>query len=49
MHYLNPDNMNLVNKSLNVPPQSSLPIKPFSPIDLKYQIQKYPKKQISKL
>jgi len=38
-----PDTMLLVNRSLNVPPQSSLPIKAFSPNDLKYQIQKYPK------
>jgi hypothetical protein len=35
--------MLLVNRSLNVPPQSAPPIKPFSPNDLKYQIQKYSK------
>jgi hypothetical protein len=40
-----PDTMLLVNRSLNVnvPPQSAPPINPFSPNDLKYQIQKYPK------
>lgn len=40
-----PDTISLVNRSLNVPPQSSLPIKPFSPNDLKYQILKYPPKK----
>ncbi|KAL4127101.1 hypothetical protein QTP88_011299 [Uroleucon formosanum] len=40
-----PDTISLVNRSLNGPPQSSLPIKPFSPNDLKYQIQKYPRKK----
>jgi len=34
--------MNLVNMSFNALPQSPIPIKPFSPNDLKYQIQKYP-------
>jgi hypothetical protein len=38
-----PDTILLVNRSLNVPPQSAPLIKPFSPNDLKYQIQKYPK------
>ncbi|KAL4096527.1 hypothetical protein QTP88_021466 [Uroleucon formosanum] len=41
-----PDTISLVNRSLNGPPQSSLPIKPFSPNDLKYQIKKYPRKNL---
>jgi len=42
-----PDTMLLVNRSLNVPSHSSLPIKPFSPNDSRYQIWKYPQNESS--
>jgi len=37
------DTLYLVNRSPNAPLQSTIPIKPFSPNDIKYLIQKYSK------